>query len=104
MEEKIEEIKGEIALELSEVKTSSELFRLKAKYILGKAGIIPGLMKELGKASKEDRPKLGMVINSLKEWAADYFAKKEAEINEAERNYRYKKEEIDITMPAKRVP
>ena len=45
MEEKIEEIKGEIALELSEVKTSSELFRLKAKYILGKAGIIPGLMK-----------------------------------------------------------
>ena len=104
MEEKIEEIKGEIALELSEAKTSSELFRLKAKYILGKAGIIPGLMKELGKASKEDRPKLGMVINSLKEWAADYFAKKEAEINEAERNYRYKKEEIDITMPAKAVP
>ena len=72
MEEKIEEIKGEIALELSEVKTSSELFRLKAKYILGKAGIIPGLMKELGKASKEDRPKLGMIINvwrkELKNW------------------------------------
>ena len=101
MEEKIQEIKGKIALELADVKTSNELFQLKAKYILGKAGIIPGLMKELGKAAKEDRPKLGMVINSLKEWATDYFAKKEAEISEAERNYRYKKETIDITMPAK---
>ena len=38
-------------------------------------------MKELGKAAKEERPKLGMIINSLKEWAADYFAKKETEIN-----------------------
>lgn len=101
MEEKIQEIKGKIALELADVKTSNELFQLKAKYILGKAGIIPGLMKELGKAAKEDRPKLGMVINSLKEWATDYFAKKEAEISEAERNYRYKKETIDVTMPAK---
>ena len=45
MEEKIQEIKGKIALELADVKTSNELFQLKAKYILGKAGIIPGLTR-----------------------------------------------------------
>ena len=102
MEEKIQEIKGQIVSELEKARTSKELFELKAKYVLGKAGIIPGLMKELGKAAKEDRPKLGQIISSLKEWASDYFARKEAEINEMEKNIRYKEETVDITMPAKK--
>ena len=79
MEERIQDIKAHIEEELGKAKDSKELFDLKAKYILGKAGQIPALMKELGNAPKEDRPKLGQMINALKEWALDRFAEKETE-------------------------
>lgn len=101
MEARIAEIKSEMTADVENVDSSADLFRLKAKYILGKTGLIPSLMKELGNASKEDRPKLGMIINGLKEYATDYFAAREKIIAAAEKAYRYKSEEIDITMPPK---
>ena len=57
---------------------------LKTKYVLNKVGIIPALMKELGKASKEDRPRLGQIINALKDWATEVFAEKEKAIKTAD--------------------
>ena len=102
MEQKIAEIKERIAKEVAATKTGKILYELKVKYILGKTGEIPALMKELGKASKEDRPKLGKVINELKEWATEAFADKECEISALERQARYEAEKTDITMPSKR--
>ena len=57
-------------------------------------------MKELGKAAKEDRPRLGQIINALKDWATELFAEKERVIEEVERKARYEKEAVDITMPS----
>ena len=51
MENRIEEIKRDIALEIEQVSDSKALYELKTKYVLNKVGIIPALMKELGKAS-----------------------------------------------------
>ncbi len=104
MKEKIQKIKDDAALELEKAKTSADVFQLKAKYVLGKAGLIPGLMKELGKAAKEDRPKLGVLINGLKEWAIKAISEKESQIEAMERSARYEAEKIDITCPSKRKP
>ena len=103
MENRIEEIKRDITAEIQTVSNSKELYELKSKYVLNKVGIIPALMKELGKAPKEDRPRLGQVINALKDWASEVFAQKESEIVEIERKARYEAEAVDITMPAKKV-
>ena len=100
MKEKIEEIRARLSEAVAGVKTSRELFELKARYVLGKAGEIPALMKELGKADKEERPKLGQLINGLKDWANAVFEEKTAEIEKAERERRYADERIDITLPA----
>ena len=100
MKEKIEEIRARLEESVARAKTGKELFELKAKYILGKAGEIPALMKELGKADKEERPKLGQLINGLKDRANELFEAKSAEIEKAEREQRYADEEIDITLPA----
>lgn len=100
MKEKIEEIRARLEESVARAKTGKELFELKAKYILGKAGEIPVLMKELGKADKEERPKLGQLINGLKDRANELFEAKSAEIEKAEREQRYADEEIDITLPA----
>lgn len=103
MELKISEIKEKIKDDLKGVRTSKTLFELKVKYVLGKAGEIPSLMKELGKAAKEDRPRLGQIINGLKDWATEAFAEKEKEIAELEKRARYEAEKTDITMPAKKI-
>ena len=102
MEDKIKQIKADIEAEMVKADSSKALFELRTKYLLNKAGIIPGLMKELGKAAKEDRPKIGMLINSLKEWASGYFDKKDAEIKALELKIKNEKEAVDITMPAKK--
>ena len=83
MKEKIEEIRARLEESVARAKTGKELFELKAKYILGKAGEIPALMNELGKADKEDRPKLGQLINGLKDRANELFEAKSAEIETA---------------------
>lgn len=101
MKEKIEEIRKRISDALKNIATSKELFELKAKYVLGKTGEIPALMKELGKADKDERPKLGQLINGLKDWANGEFEVKSAEIEKAESEKRYADETIDITLPAK---
>lgn len=102
MESRIEQIKSDITVEIEQVFDSKALYELKTKYVLNKVGIIPALMKELGKASKEDRPRLGQIINALKDWATEVFAEKEKVIAEVERKARYEKEAVDITMPSKR--
>ncbi|MBR1867148.1 MAG: phenylalanine--tRNA ligase subunit alpha [Clostridia bacterium] len=102
MENKIADIKERLKKELAEIKTSRLLYELKVKYVIGKTGEIPSLMKELGKASKEDRPKLGQIINGLKDWANQTIAEREAYIAEMEKKARYEAETIDITRPSKR--
>lgn len=99
MKERIEEIRKHIVESLGSVKTSKELFEIKSRYVLGKSGEIPALMKELGKADKEERPKLGQLINGLKEWATGLFEQKDEEIAKAESAARYESEKIDITLP-----
>ena len=103
MENKIADIKERLKKELADIKTSKLLYELKVKYVIGKTGEIPSLMKELGKASKEDRPKLGQIINGLKDWATEAIAERERAIAEMEKKARYEAETIDITKPSKRV-
>ena len=102
MKERIEEIRKHIVESLGSVKTSKELFEIKSRYVLGKSGEIPALMKELGKADKEERPKLDQLINGLKEWATGLFEQKDEEIAKAESAARYESEKIDITLPPRR--
>ena len=100
MENRIEEIRKEMAESLQKIRSGKELMELKAKYTFGKAGIIPSLMKELGSAPKEERPRLGAVINALKDWALKSIEEKESIIAAIEAKARYAKETVDITMPS----
>ncbi len=102
MKDKIARIKENIEKSLQEIKTGKELYELKVNYLIGKMSEIPSLMKELGKADKDERPKLGQMINGLKDWATEVIAEKEKAIAEIERRARYEAETIDITMPAKK--
>ena len=99
MKENIEKLKTEILERLGALSTN-KLFYDAQKEFLGKNGKITALLRELGKAPKEERPTLGKLINELKVWAENQFALKEKEVNQAELLKRYENEQLDITMPS----
>lgn len=101
MEQKIEQIKAEILAKLERVDSGKGLYDLQGEYI-SKSGAISLMMRELGKVSKEERPALGQKINALKEWANEKFKIAQKEIAKKELEERYKSEDIDVTMPAKK--
>ncbi|MDD4815564.1 MAG: phenylalanine--tRNA ligase subunit alpha [Clostridia bacterium] len=100
MEENIKLMQNQLSLQLQQISNSKEFFELQAKY-LGKSGEITGLMKELGKVSKEERPALGKLINSFKVWAENEFSYELKKIGKKELEEKYKSEKIDISMPSK---
>ena len=99
MKEKIENLKQEITGLLPSISTNKEFYETQSAY-LGKSGKITSLLRELGKAPKEDRPMLGKAINELKVWAENAFSGAEKTVNQAELLKRYESEKIDITMPS----
>lgn len=100
METKINLLKEKLNQELKNINDSKSLYSLQSSY-LGKTGEISLMMRELGKVSKEERPKLGQIINQLKEWAISKFFNASQTIKLNELLSRYKNEEIDVTLPAK---
>ena len=100
METKINLLKEKLNQELKNINDSKSLYSLQSSY-LGKTGEISLMMRELGKVSKEERPKLGQIINQLKEWAISKFFNASQTIKLNELISCYKNEEIDVTLPAK---
>jgi len=101
MEEKIKLLQNQMTEELKQVTNSKTFFELQTKY-LGKNGEITGLLRELGKASKEVRPILGKMTNALKIWAENEFAFEQKKISRKELEQRYENEKIDITLPSQK--
>lgn len=99
MKQLIEELKNEITQKLPTINSNKEFYATQSVY-LGKAGKITALLRELGKAPKEERPELGKAINQLKSWAETQFALTEKEVNKKELLARYESEKLDITMPS----
>lgn len=99
MKEIIENLQKEITAKLQAVSLAKEFYELQGAY-LGKSGAITALLRELGKASKEERPALGKQINELKIWAENQFALTQKFITKKELQNKYESEKIDVTMPS----
>ncbi len=102
MEKLASEIKESLLNEIKTVEKLAELADLKAKY-LGKSGRITELTKNMKDLSPEERKSVGMISNTLKNEVTEILENKENEINNAILNEKLKSEEIDITLPSKRV-
>ncbi len=85
------------------VKGADELETLRVRY-LGKKGELTSLLKQMGKLSPEERPKVGALANEIRgeieKWVADTSAK----IKESQLNARIAAETLDVTMPGKQHP
>ena len=66
MENKTKQIIQNASKEIEKAKSKQELFEINTHY-LGKNGQISLLMQELKNCSKEDRPRLGSILNDCRE-------------------------------------
>jgi hypothetical protein len=99
--ERLDQIKEEALRQIKDSEALEKLGDIKVQF-LGKKGELTGLLKSMKDIPAEDRPKMGQMVNAVREEIETALenAKKrmEAEVMEA----RLKAEVIDVTLPAKK--
>lgn len=102
MKEEIEKLKKQALEEIANLKSSKELNDLRVKY-LGKKGELTGLLRGMGSLSPVERPVMGALVNSAKQEIENEIQEKENDLKERELQEKLEKEEIDITLPSKKI-
>jgi len=101
METKLEQIRQEALEGLKSLDTLKDLDALKVR-ILGKKGLLTGILRSMGELSAEERPKVGQMVNSLRVELESAFNEKETALKAKALEDRLLQESVDITIPAKR--
>jgi phenylalanyl-tRNA synthetase alpha chain len=103
MKEKLEALLAGALAELDTVTTEEELLELRVKY-LGKKGALTAILKELGTLSAEERPAVGLVVNTVKARLEDKIDEMTITVRNAKLTTKLQSEVIDVTLPGRQRP
>lgn len=102
MEQQLKELKEQALTKIAEALDTKALNEVRVAY-LGKKGPITDLLKGMGKLPAEERPKMGALVNVVREEVAKRLEERmtilEAQAIEAQ----LEKEAIDVTLPGRPV-
>ena len=98
MKEEILKIKEEVQKYIEESETLQKLEEIRVND-MGKTGIFTELSKKMKDLAADERPKMGQVINEVKEKITSFLDEKNKELKEKELNEKLEKEIIDISLP-----
>ncbi|AYC29806.1 phenylalanine--tRNA ligase subunit alpha [Paenisporosarcina cavernae] len=101
MELQLQELKKEALEKIASATNARELQEVKVAY-LGKKGPITELLKGMGKLSAEERPKMGALVNVVREEVTSALEAKQIVLEEAELEAQLSKESIDVTLPGRK--
>lgn len=87
--------------ELNKAQDMQELNQIRVKY-LGKKGSITSQMKKLKDLPQEERPRFGAIVNQAKTEIEEYLNKKAEELLKIEKEKKYEKLRVDVTLPGAR--
>jgi phenylalanyl-tRNA synthetase alpha chain len=96
---RIESLRAQFASELAAAASEADLRAVRDRYLARKGGLVSGLLKTLGTAPPEDRPRLGQLANALKQDIEAQLGDRIAAASSA----RPPKDAVDVTLPG-RVP
>ncbi len=102
MEAELQRIKEEAEAALSVIKEAGSLEEFRVKY-LGRKGMFTALMRNLGQAPKEERPRLGKLANDFKRTLEEVFSAKKSVLTDTG-NRRAGSGHLDLTLPGRAVP
>ncbi|MBR7083452.1 MAG: phenylalanine--tRNA ligase subunit alpha [Clostridia bacterium] len=100
MKEIIEKLRAKA---LEELAKSDDVEALRIKY-LGKKGELTALLRGMGSVSPEDRPKVGQLVNELRETIESAIEQKQKELSEKALGMKLAAQTIDVTVPGKEIP
>ena len=102
MEQQLKQLEQEALAKIEAASNLKELNDVRVAY-LGKKGPITDLLKGMGKLSAEERPKMGALVNTVRENLTDVLTAKSTALEEAAIQEQLEKESIDVTLPGARV-
>lgn len=100
MEAQLQELKTEALEKISASTNVKELNDVRVAY-LGKKGPITDLLKGMGKLPAEERPKMGALVNVIREEVTASLEERMAILEEQAINEKLQSETIDITLPGR---
>lgn len=102
MEEQLKSLKQECKECIAAAKNLQALQEVRVAY-LGKKGQVKSLLKGLGKLAPEERPKMGAMVNELKDALEEVLVEAQLKLEQEALAERLAKEEVDITLPGRPV-
>jgi phenylalanyl-tRNA synthetase alpha chain len=102
MQERLEELQTEALQKIETATNLKELNDVRVAY-LGKKGPITEVLRGMGKLSAEERPKMGALVNVIRESIQSQIEQKQAVLEEEAVNQQLASESIDVTLPARPV-
>ncbi|MEK3933961.1 phenylalanine--tRNA ligase subunit alpha [Sporosarcina sp. FSL W7-1349] len=100
MEQQLNELKEQALAKINEATTPKELNDVRVAY-LGKKGPITDLLKGMGKLPAKERPKMGALVNVVRETVTEVLEERMVVLEEQAINEQLAKEAIDITLPGR---
>ena len=98
----INELRDEIISKINEIKTMKDLNDVRTIY-LSKKGPVSELMSIMKDLSIEEKKEFGMKVNTLKSEITELIENKKEKLEKIELEEKLLKEQIDITLPSKKV-
>jgi phenylalanyl-tRNA synthetase alpha chain len=102
MQERLQELQTEALQKIEQSGNLKELNEVRVAY-LGKKGPITEVLRGMGKLSAEERPKMGALVNEVREAISVKLEEKQKELEEAEVLEKLASETIDVTLPGRPV-
>ncbi len=102
MQERLQELQAEALQKVAEASELKELNDIRVAY-LGKKGPITEVLRGMGKLSAEERPKMGALVNVVREEIASKIEEKQQVLEEAAVHAKLAVEKIDVTLPGRPV-
>lgn len=103
MEQQLQQLKEEALTKIQDATSVKELNDVRVAY-LGKKGPITDLLKGMGKLPAEERPKMGALVNVVRESVTESLEARMALLEEEAINAQLANEAIDVTLPGRPAP
>ena len=102
MQDQLEEIRKKAKEEIKNAQDAKQLDEVRVKY-LGKKGELTAVLRGMGGLSPEERPVVGSLVNQIRDELEMLIEAGEKHFANLEIEKKLKTENIDITMPSKKV-
>lgn len=99
IETALKTLAGKAENSIEETTTLEDLEQLRVNY-LGKKGELSQILREMGKLSPEERPRLGAIANEVKELVQSLLESRRESLQNAQIKAKLAAETLDVTLPA----